>query len=127
MKKYIYAPRTARTTFTDLSLVKLVLVALLIMEVVSQYQQLTTYLLFTFKTTVHCNKFSDVSTRCNRVSVSRQTDINRQSHFVSGILWKIYDTKQASYHLNIFERVFVGDKFIRVSRSCIRYSRLPAH
>jgi hypothetical protein len=38
MKKSLNIPRGARTTFTDLSLVKPVSVALLIMEVTSQYE-----------------------------------------------------------------------------------------
>ena len=38
MKESLNIQRRVRTTFTDLSLVKPVLVALLIMEVVSQYQ-----------------------------------------------------------------------------------------
>jgi len=86
--------------------VKPVLVALLIMEVVSQYQQLTTYLLFTFKTAFHCNKFSDVSTKGNRVSGPRQADINRHSILFNGTLWKIYHKKETSYHLDIIEAVF---------------------
>jgi len=102
MNESLNVPRRARTTFADLSLVKPVLVALLIMEVVSQFQQLTTYLLFTFKTAFHCNKFSGVSTRCNRVSGPRQADINRPSKLVNGILWKNYYKNQANYHLDIF-------------------------
>jgi hypothetical protein len=62
--------------FIDLSLVKPVSVVLLIMEVASRYQQLTTYLLLTFKTAFHCNKFSDISTWSNRDSVPGQAHIN---------------------------------------------------
>jgi hypothetical protein len=80
------------------------------MEVASQYQQLTTYLLFTFKTAFHCNKFSDVSTWSNRVLVPRQADINKQVKLVDGILWKVCHTKQWSYHLETFKTVFVRDK-----------------
>jgi hypothetical protein len=77
MKESFYAARRARTTFTDLSLVKPVLVALLIMEVVSQYRHLMAYLLLTFETAFHCYKFSDFSTRGNSFQfLSRQTLIN---------------------------------------------------
>jgi hypothetical protein len=84
MKESFCAPRRARTTFTDLSLVKPVLVALLIMEVVSQYRHLMAYLLLTFETAFHCYKFSNFSTRSNSFSVPQQADINQHNKLVNG-------------------------------------------
>jgi hypothetical protein len=83
------------------------------MEVVSQYRHLVAYLLLTFETAFHCCKFSDFSTRSNSFSVPQQADINQHSKLANGNVEcekKNCNTKQASYHLDIFETVCFGDK-----------------